>query len=152
MARKKQAPEKNEDLADEAEGWEETVVEAEEKEDAIASRLRDWRDVERLRELKELRGLVDNDDGLEELFRVQPPPPPAPKPAKNNPKGDARQPAAVTGIKAAKTAAGTKPVKLKEPKPKKTPGRKEKRKAKIKARPKAKQKKSKAKPLKKKRR
>ena len=68
-AKKKQAPQKFEE-PDEAEGWEDGVVDADDKEGAENLRLRDWRDVERFREMRELRRLVDDDYGLEEIFRV----------------------------------------------------------------------------------
>ena len=70
MARtaKKQAPAKVED-DDDAEGWEDAVVEADKDGDADL-RLRDWRDVERFREMKDLRRLVDDDYGLEAIFHI----------------------------------------------------------------------------------
>jgi hypothetical protein len=70
MARtaKKQAPQKFEE-PEEAEGWEDAVVEADGK-DGADLRLRDWRDVERFREMKDLRRLVDDDYGLEEIFHI----------------------------------------------------------------------------------
>jgi hypothetical protein len=67
-AGKKQAPQKFEE-PEEAEGWEDAVVEADGK-DGADLRLRDWRDVERFREMKDLRRLVDDDYGLEEIFRI----------------------------------------------------------------------------------
>jgi hypothetical protein len=67
-AGKKQAPAKIEE--DDDEGWEDAVVEADGKDAAADLRLRDWRDVERFREMKELRSLVDDDYGLEEIFHV----------------------------------------------------------------------------------
>ena len=67
-AGKKQAPAKVED--DDTDGWEDAVVETEAKEGSVDLRLRDWRDVERFREMKELRSLVDDDYGLEEIFRA----------------------------------------------------------------------------------
>ena len=67
-AGKKAAPAKVEE-DDDAEGWEDAVVDADEKE-AANLRLRDWRDVERFREMKELRSLVDDDYGLEEIFHI----------------------------------------------------------------------------------
>ncbi|MGQ0586874.1 MAG: hypothetical protein ACT4PK_06700 [Gammaproteobacteria bacterium] len=66
-AGKKQAPAKVEE-DDDNEGWEDAVVEADGE--TADLRLRDWRDVERFREMKELRGLVDDDYGLEEIFHV----------------------------------------------------------------------------------
>jgi hypothetical protein len=67
-AGKKQAPAKIEE--DDDEGWDDAVVEADGKEGEADLRLRDWRDVERFREMKELRSLVDDDYGLEEIFHV----------------------------------------------------------------------------------
>jgi len=71
MARtaKKQAPQKFEE-PEEAEGWEDAVVETDGKDGAADLRLRDWRDVERFREMKDLRSLVDDDYGLEEIFHI----------------------------------------------------------------------------------
>ena len=68
-AGKKQAPAKIEE-DDDAEGWEDAVVDADEKDAEANLRLRDWRDVERFREMKELRSLVDDDYGLEEIFHI----------------------------------------------------------------------------------
>ncbi|MBI2382637.1 MAG: hypothetical protein HYV18_01005 [Gammaproteobacteria bacterium] len=73
MAGKKAAPANSEDLADEAEGegWEdESAGSASAKAQATAPgvRLRDWRDVEKYREMKELRRQVDDDFGLDEAF------------------------------------------------------------------------------------
>jgi hypothetical protein len=67
-AGKKQAPAKVED-DDDVDGWDDAVVEADGK-DGADLRLRDWRDVERFREMKDLRRLVDDDYGLEEIFHV----------------------------------------------------------------------------------
>jgi hypothetical protein len=67
-AGKKQAPAKIEE--DDDDSWEDAVVEADGKDAAADLRLRDWRDVERFREMKELRSLVDDDYGLEEIFHV----------------------------------------------------------------------------------
>lgn len=78
-AGKKQAPAKIEE-DDDTEGWDDAVVEADDKDAAADLRLRDWRDVERFREMKELRNQVDDDYGLEEIFhsplkpRVEVPP------------------------------------------------------------------------------
>ena len=71
MARpaKKQAAQKFEE-PEEAEGWEDAVVEADGKDGEADLRLRDWRDVERFREMKDLRRLVDDDYGLEEIFHI----------------------------------------------------------------------------------
>ena len=68
-AGKKQAAQKFEE-PEEAEGWEDAVVEADDKDGGADLRLRDWRDVERFREMKDLRRLVDDDYGLEEIFHV----------------------------------------------------------------------------------
>lgn len=68
-AGKKQAPAKIEE-DDDTEGWDDAVVETEESETEQNLRLRDWRDVERFREMKELRRLVDDDYGLEEIFHI----------------------------------------------------------------------------------
>jgi len=67
-AGKKQAPAKIEEEDDD--GWEDAVVETDAKDGGADLRLRDWRDVERFREMKELRSLVDDDYGLEEIFHV----------------------------------------------------------------------------------
>lgn len=67
-AGKKQAPAKIEE--DDDDGWDDAVVEADGKDGEADLRLRDWRDVERFREMKELRSLVDDDYGLEEIFHV----------------------------------------------------------------------------------
>ena len=69
MAGKKQAPAKIEDEEDEG-SWEDAVVDADGKEAEADLRLRDWRDVERYREMKDLRRLVDDDYGFEEIFHV----------------------------------------------------------------------------------
>lgn len=66
-AGKKQAPAKVEE-EDDNEGWDDAVVEADAKDGGADLRLRDWRDVERFREMRELRRLVDDDYGLEEIF------------------------------------------------------------------------------------
>lgn len=68
-AGKKQAPAKIEE-DDDTEGWEDAVVETDAKDSGADLRLRDWRDVERFREMRELRRLVDDDYGLEEIFHV----------------------------------------------------------------------------------
>jgi hypothetical protein len=68
MAGKKQAPAKIEE-EDEPEGWDDAVVDPD-KESEADLRMRDWRDVERFREMKELRKLVDDDYGLEEIFHI----------------------------------------------------------------------------------
>lgn len=67
-AGKKQAPAKVEE--DDDDNWDDAVVEADAKDGGADLRLRDWRDVERFREMKELRSLVDDDYGLEEIFHV----------------------------------------------------------------------------------
>jgi hypothetical protein len=103
MARtaKKQAPAKIEE-DDDTEGWEDAVVETEGKDGGADLRLRDWRDVERFREMKDLRRLVDDDYGLEEIFHVSLKPPP-------------RQPKAPLPVKGAK---GAKPAPAPAPAPK----------------------------------
>jgi len=68
MAGKKQAPAKIEEDTEEVESWEDPVVEPDGEAAAPTMRLRDWRDVERYREIKELKQLVDDDLGVEELF------------------------------------------------------------------------------------
>jgi len=69
QAGKKQAPAKIEE--DDDDSWDEAVVDADDKDGAAENlRLRDWRDVERFREMKELRRLVDDDYGLEEIFHI----------------------------------------------------------------------------------
>lgn len=90
MAGKKQAPQKFEE-PDEAEGWEDAVVEADGKETEAEAdaRLRDWRDVERYREMKELRRLVDDDYGLEDIFHIPLKPRPEPVIPPRLPKGAA---------------------------------------------------------------
>jgi hypothetical protein len=70
-AGKKQAPAKVEE-EDDTEGWDDAVVETDAKGGGVDLRLRDWRDVERFREMKDLRRLVDDDYGLEEIFHVPP--------------------------------------------------------------------------------
>jgi hypothetical protein len=94
-AGKKQAPAKIEE-DDDAEGWEEAVVE-DGKEAEADLRLRDWRDVERYREMKELRSLVDDDYGLDEIFHV---------PLK--PRGDLAARGGAKAAAAAKVAASAK--------------------------------------------
>lgn len=111
-AGKKQAPQKFEE-PDEAEGWEDAVVDADDKEAEANLRLRDWRDVERFREMKELRSLVDDDYGLEEIFHI--PLKPRPEPGIPVPRTVARllprtsllkaPPAAVTKLAPAKPLA-----------------------------------------------
>jgi hypothetical protein len=106
-AGKKQAPAKIEE-EDDAEGWDDAVVDADDKEAAQNLRLRDWRDVERFREMKELRRLVDDDYGLEEIFHIPLKPRaepgiPAPHTPAKMPKG-AAPPPAKPAAKAAKPA------------------------------------------------
>ena len=66
---KKQSPAKVEE-DDDADCWEDAVVEADGSDGQADLRLRDWRDVERFREMKDLRRLVDDDYGLEEIFHI----------------------------------------------------------------------------------
>lgn len=128
-AGKKQAPAKVEE-DDDTEGWEDAVVEADGKEGADL-RLRDWRDVERFREMRELRSLVDDDYGLEEIFhvplkpRVEVPPrtPKAVVPARPATPAKAL-PKAAAPAKPAKAAAPAKPVPPKPAKSHKKPAAK----------------------------
>lgn len=97
-AGKKQAPAKIEE-DDDGDGWDDAVVETDAKEGHADLRLRDWRDVERFREMKELRRLVDDDYGLEEIFHVPlkpriEVPPRQPKPAVPQRTAPAARPAA----------------------------------------------------------
>ena len=126
-AGKKQAPAKIEE-DDDAEGWEDAVVDADEKDAEANLRLRDWRDVERFREMKELRSLVDDDYGLEEIFHIplrpraepgvpalrapgkgQPPKAPAAKPTEAKPAAKPATPAKPASKVHAKAAAHKKP-------------------------------------------
>lgn len=79
MAGKKQAPAKIEE--DEDESWEDPVVDPDGEQATPNMRMRDWRDVERYREIKELKQLVDDDLAIEEVFenplKQKPLPPPA---------------------------------------------------------------------------
>lgn len=119
-AGKKQAPAKIEE-DDDTEGWDDAVVEADDKDAAADLRLRDWRDVERFREMKELRNQVDDDYGLEEIFhnplkpRIQVPPrQPKVVPVAKGAAAAARaavKPAAKTEVKA--PVRPTAPVKVK---------------------------------------
>lgn len=83
MAGKKQAPAAKIE-EDDDESWEDPVVDADGEGAALNMRMRDWRDVERYREIKELKQLVDDDLGIEELFEnpLKPKPMPAPGPAR----------------------------------------------------------------------
>ena len=94
-AGKKQAPQKFEE-PEETEGWEDAVVEADGKDGEADLRLRDWRDVERFREMKDLRRLVDDDYGLEEIFHI---------PLKPRPEAPARASKLVLPAKLAPKAA-----------------------------------------------
>lgn len=127
-AGKKQAPAKIEE-EDDAEGWDDAVVEAEGKDGDADLRLRDWRDVERFREMKELRSLIDDDYGLDEIFHVPmkaradvPPRTPKPAaPAKPEARGKAvakAPPPAKADVRAAPKAAARPAPK---PEPKKKP-------------------------------
>ena len=150
-AGKKQAPAKIEE-DDDTEGWEDAVVEADGKDAAAELRLRDWRDVERFREMKELRSLVDDDYGLEEIFHVPlkprievPPrqpklaPPgklPAGKPAPSSAR--ARNEGVLDPKAAAKAALAAKAAAVKHAPAKKAAPAKPKAKAKVRIKPKAK--------------
>lgn len=83
MAGKKQAPAAKIE-EDDDESWEDPVVDADGEGATPNMRMRDWRDVERYREIKELKQLVDDDLGIEELFEnpLKPKPMPAPGPAR----------------------------------------------------------------------
>src|SRR5688572_19847712 len=105
-AGKKQAPQKFEE-PEEAEGWEDAVVEADGK-DGADLRLRDWRDVERFREMKDLRRLVDDDYGLEEIFHI---------PLKPRPEALPRASKLVLPAKLQPTKAAPAPVKAAPAKP-----------------------------------
>lgn len=138
-AGKKQAPAKIEE-DDDTEGWDDAVVEADDKDAAADLRLRDWRDVERFREMKELRNLVDDDYGLEEIFhnplkpRVEVPP----RQPKVVPlaKGAAAA-AAKAAVKPAAKPEAKAPAKLAVPmKAKPVPKAQAKAKVKVKAKPK----------------
>ena len=131
-AGKKQAPAKIEE-DDDTEGWEDAVVEADGKDAAAELRLRDWRDVERFREMKELRSLVDDDYGLEEIFhvplkpRIEVPPrqpkiaPPGKLPAGKTPDAKVAQKAAVAARPVAKPVAKHEPAKKAAPHKSKAP-------------------------------
>lgn len=123
-AGKKQAPAKIEE-DDDTEGWDDAVVEADDKDAAADLRLRDWRDVERFREMKELRNQVDDDYGLEEIFhnplkpRVQVPPrqPKVVPPAKGAAAAAAKAAAKPEAKAPAKPAAPVKPAAAVKAKP-----------------------------------
>lgn len=74
MAGKKAAKPKDEESVEEAEAWEEESGDAAaaDKEPKPLLRMRDWRDVERYREIKALRDQVDDDFGMEEVFGPPP--------------------------------------------------------------------------------
>lgn len=95
MAGKKQAPQKFEE-PDEADGWDEALVETDPKDAEQDSRLRDWRDVERYREMRELRRLVDDDYGLEDIFHIPLKPRTEPAIPPRAPKATAKPGAAAT--------------------------------------------------------
>lgn len=138
-AGKKQAPAKIEE-DDDTDGWEDAVVEADGKDAAAELRLRDWRDVERFREMRELRSLVDDDYGLEEIFHVPlkprlevPPRQPKVAPGKL-PAGKAPDPkAAAKAALAAKAAAVAKAAVAKHAPAKKAAPARHKAKPRIKA-------------------
>ena len=102
MAGRKQAPAKREeeDVAGEpeSEGWDDAAVETDKEAPQLPLRMRDWRDVERYREMKELKDLVDDDSGIAEIFA----PPPRPEPKLT---GKAAKAAAAAKLAAAKLAA-----------------------------------------------
>ena len=126
-AGKKQAPAKIEE--DDDDSWEDAVVEADGKDAAADLRLRDWRDVERFREMKELRSLVDDDYGLDEIFhvplksRVEVPPrqpkvvPPSKLAAAKGAKAAEAKPVAKVQAPVARHAPAAKHVPAKKPAP-----------------------------------
>jgi hypothetical protein len=106
MAGKKQAPKQYDELTEEveAEGWDNTADADPDSPDQAGLRLRDWRDVEKYREMRELRRLVGDEFDFTDVLgeipvrqRGQANPPPA-KP----------RPAAV--VKVAKLAKPDKPI------------------------------------------
>ena len=133
-AGKKQAPAKVEE-EDDSEGWEDAVVETDGKDGGVDLRLRDWRDVERFREMKDLRRLVDDDYGLEEIFHVplrrpeMPPRSPKLTPAKAMP-GKAPPPKAPARPVPVAAKSPTKPAPKAAAKPHKKPAKPAKAKAK----------------------
>jgi hypothetical protein len=72
MAGKKPAPAKFEEFSDDVddESWDDAAAEPDAADSEQQLRLRDWRDVERYREMKELRQLVDDEDVLQEIFEI----------------------------------------------------------------------------------
>lgn len=136
-AGKKQAPAKIEE-DDDTEGWDDAVVETDDKEPEQNLRLRDWRDVERFREMRELRRLVDDDYGLEEIFHIPVKPraePGIPAPHNTIKLPRAAAPAPRPAAKAAKAAARTAAARAPAPaKPAKKPAARPALKAKAKRR------------------
>jgi hypothetical protein len=112
-AGKKQAPAKIEE-DDDSDSWDDAVVETDGKDGHTDLRLRDWRDVERFREMRELRRLVDDDYGLEEIFHVPLKPrvgvpPRQPKLVTPQRPAAAARPAAKAPVRPAATPARTHP-------------------------------------------
>jgi hypothetical protein len=110
-AGKKQAPAKVEE--DDDDSWDDAVVDTDAKDGGADLRLRDWRDVERFREMRDLRRLVDDDYGLEEIFHV--PLKPRADAGRNAKLVPAKAPAAPA--KPAGKAAAKPPVAKAQPKP-----------------------------------
>lgn len=79
MARKskpkppQEPPAKNfEEFAEDAEVVDEEVVNVEPEGVAASSKMRDWRDVEKYKEMRELRRLVDDDFDIDDLLDDKP--------------------------------------------------------------------------------
>lgn len=62
-----EAPKNFDEFVDEAEAVDEEVLNVDESIAGAASKLRDWRDVEKYKEERQLRRLVDDDLDLEDL-------------------------------------------------------------------------------------
>ena len=62
-----EAPKNFDEFVDEAEAVDEEVMNVDESIAGAASKLRDWRDVEKYKEERQLRRLVDDDLDLEDL-------------------------------------------------------------------------------------
>lgn len=62
-----EAPKAFDEFVDEAEAVDEEVLNVEESIAGAATKLRDWRDVEKYKEERQLRRLVDDDLDLEDL-------------------------------------------------------------------------------------
>ncbi len=62
-----EAPKSFDEFVDDAEAGDDEVISVDERVNAPASKVRDWRDVEKLKEERMLRRLVDDDLDLEDL-------------------------------------------------------------------------------------